>query len=347
MAGSAPAALGSAVTPQADAVAAAVARRSAVGRLLGWFWRGRELKQLKLLRRSLQGVAGQLEAHATLLFACAERTLAPAEPLPSPGEPVAAELYRQAAYWAVRGLSRAHGGTAETRAEVWSKLEASVIERVAGTSGAAELEQLVEEPNDALWRLAADEQAKVALRLRKVAKALLDELQSPTRARETFLLQRLVRIGGLLALVAVAFSSINYAMAAAEERRDLAINKPWRTSSIYANLGCTSPVQQCSESPDFFFHTREESNAWLEIDLGVPSTFSQLRVINRRDCCFERAVPLIVEVSNTQENFHEVARRTSSFSSWLASFPPTKARYVRLRTPSRNSLHLAQVRVLR
>jgi hypothetical protein len=161
------------------------------------------------------------------------------------------------------------------------------------------------------------------------------------------LLQRFVRIGAVLALLGLVFAGIKYATNSAEERRDLAVNKPWRTSSVYGSSGCTSPAQQCSESPDFFFHTRDESNSWLEIDLGARTAFSEVRVINRRDCCFERAVPLIIEVSDTQENFHEIARRTSSFSSWLATFTPTKARYVRLRGPSRNSLHLARVRVLR
>ena len=133
----------------------------------------------------------------------------------------------------------------------------------------------------------------------------------------------------------------------AERARDLAAGKPWRTSSSAPGLGCTSPLQRCGENNDFFFHTAEQLDPWLEIDLGKPTRFTAVRVDNRRDCCFDRAVPLIIEVSNEQQGFREIARRSSSFSSWLATFPPTRARYVRVRVPARTVMHLAQIRVLR
>jgi hypothetical protein len=176
---------------------------------------------------------------------------------------------------------------------------------------------------------------------------LLGELELPEKALQSLVLQRLLRIGGVLVLCAIALGVFSWQRSLKEERSDLAFGKPWRTSSTYApNFGCLSPAQQCAESPDLFFHTKEEQGPWVEIDLGKPTVFSRVRIENRRDCCFERAVPLIIEVSDNQEKFKEVSRRTRSFSSWHATFSPVRARYVRVRAPSRTALHLSRVRVL-
>ena len=72
-----------------------------------------------------------------------------------------------------------------------------------------------------------------------------------------------------------------------------------------------------------------------------------MRVKNRGDCCGERAVPLVVEVSDDRKRFREVARRGEDFQFWSAEFEPVTARYVRLRSPVSTTLHLRQVSVLR
>lgn len=288
-----------------------------------------------------------LERRARVLYACAEQLARPAESLPASADPVAYDLYRRAAYWAARALSLALGGGEMERDDPWASFDAETSSRLERAAGVSDLKARVEAEELELWELPRDQQAQRAEQLRRVAAALIAELESPARARDSLHLQRVFRIAAVFAVIALAFGVTSYLETSAEERRDIAAGKPWRASSNFANLGCTSPVQQCSESPDFFFHTREESNAWVEIDLGARMRFSAVRVINRKDCCFERAVPLVLEVADQPDAFHEIARRTSSFSSWLASFSPTEARYVRLRSTSRNSLHLAQVRVLR
>jgi hypothetical protein len=270
--------------------------------------------------RAQRAAVGELEDRARLLFVCADRLRNPSEKLPRSGAPVAAELYSQSADAARQALAR-----------------------LRGTDEAQQRHTLLED----VWSLDPDQQDKRAAQLRADAKVMLDELELPLRARDSLVAQRALRIGAILAAVGGLVGSIGVYTGWAEQSRDLAREKPWRTSSTYNNMGCASPQQQCSESPDFFFHTREESNPWLEIDLGQPTQFTGMRVINRRDCCFERAVPLIIEVSDTQEGFREISRRETSFNSWLATFAPTKARYVRVRAPSRTSLHLAQVRILR
>jgi hypothetical protein len=333
--------------PEVAPAPAATRPPGPVRRVLGWFWRGRELRALDRARRAQSARVAPLESRARLLYACAEHLATPAESLPASADPVAYDLYRRAAYWAARALSLARGAGQPEHATPWTSFDAETFARLERAAGSAELEARVEAEDVEIWQLPRDQQAQRAEQLRRVAAALIAELEAPARARDSLLLQRVFRIGAVFALIAAVFGVVSYLQNSAEERRDLATGKPWRASSTFANLGCTSPVQQCSESPDFFFHTREESNAWVEIDLGTRMRFSAVRVINRRDCCFERAVPLVLEVADQPEAFHEIARRTSSFSSWLATFPATEARYVRLRGTSRNSLHLAQVRVLR
>jgi len=114
-----------------------------------------------------------------------------------------------------------------------------------------------------------------------------------------------------------------------------------------AGTGCTSPRQVCPESPSYFFHTTDQNHPWVEIDLERKVRFSGVRVENRRDCCEERAVPLVVEAADESRKFRVLAQRDKSFDSWLASFPPTEARYVRVRILRPSLLHLGRVRVLR
>jgi hypothetical protein len=56
-------------------------------------------------------------------------------------------------------------------------------------------------------------------------------------------------------------------------------------------------------------------------------------------------VPRVIEVSNDQKNFREVARRTEVFREWETTFPPVTARYVRARVDRRSVLHLVRVTV--
>lgn len=130
--------------------------------------------------------------------------------------------------------------------------------------------------------------------------------------------------------------------------KDLAHGKPWRTSSTYVT--CAPKLHSCSGMPlDIFFHTNEEESPWLEIDLGTPRSISSLRVRNRRDCCPGRAVPLIAELSDTNDAgaaWREVARRDEPFDVWEPSLQPAQTgRYVRLRVAKKSLFHLEGVEV--
>jgi hypothetical protein len=94
---------------------------------------------------------------------------------------------------------------------------------------------------------------------------------------------------------------------------------------------------------DILFHTAEEKNPWFELDLGAVFDVGSIEVVNRRDCCAERAIPLRLEVSIDRASFREVARHTEPFRTWRASFDPVKARYIRARVTRRSVLHLERL----
>jgi hypothetical protein len=129
------------------------------------------------------------------------------------------------------------------------------------------------------------------------------------------------------------------------EPRDLAKGQPWRASSSWGT--CDPEHGMCGPLHSrIFFHTQDDDSPWVEIDLGKPQTFSSLTIVNRRDEHLEdRAVPLVIEVSDDQQGFKEIARRDAVFSVWEPRFPPVTARFVRARVTRKSWLHLEAVKV--
>jgi hypothetical protein len=121
--------------------------------------------------------------------------------------------------------------------------------------------------------------------------------------------------------------------------RNIAAGRPWRTSSAYSGFVAGEHRVDGNQS-SIFFHTDQDVAPWVEFDLGAPHPVKGLKVVNRSDCCSERAIPLVFEVSNDQNQWREIARRPQTFSIWQQSFEPTPARYLRLRADRRTWLHL-------
>lgn len=119
---------------------------------------------------------------------------------------------------------------------------------------------------------------------------------------------------------------------------DLARNQPWRTSSN--SLTCFPKEHNCGgTTTDILFHTTDQESPWYEVDLGAPRTIRELEVKNRRDCCQDRLLPLVLEVSDDQQSWREIARRTETFLEWTVEVTPVTARYVRARVPKKTILH--------
>jgi hypothetical protein len=191
------------------------------------------------------------------------------------------------------------------------------------------------------------EDAADALRAQKLARALITalELESEPLIRTRY--QRLSRILALGSGVVLLLSVLAYWMSERSRGPDLAVGKAWRTSSMAPGCPLGESRMCFGYRTDIFFHTKNESNPWLLVDLGKLETFSQALIVNRSDCCRDAANPLVLEVSDDGVNFRRVSGRTKKFSRILLKFQPQTARYVRIRADKQTALHLERVSIYR
>lgn len=269
---------------------------------------------------------------ARLSAEVAARALKPADSfLKGRAEALACELYRQSIHWSLEARKAARNADAGTPGE-GPELDATVAADLTRTFADFSL-------------LPAAEQAEAARRLATAANALLGSAATTRREIDRVWLRRSLRLGLCAFVMVAAFTGWWVARSRLEESKDLALGRPWRASTELAGAGCRSPAQNCNEGPDYFFHTQEEERPWLEIDLGAPQLVSSVRVVNRKDCCRERATPLAVEVATAPNRFKEVARFVEPITDRTLEFEPVPARYVRVRAVEKTFLHLSRVRV--
>jgi hypothetical protein len=341
-------------------------------RLAEWFWSG------SAMRAQSAGLppeaVRELDRRARISLEVARLTLEQSFRNGS-AEAIACDLSRQAVYWALLGLRelrkarsapapptiefqdglvRAVDESAKlpaprvTLADLWAESE-TCLTSAGGRQGTAELlDTRIRDASFAdLAELPPAERMRFLLSLRRLAGTLLREIDAANCGVDQIWMRRMIRVGGVLVVAALLGVASLLLSTFVDQRRDVARGRPWTASSKYSEGGCESPLQRCSGSPFFFFHTEEEHNPWLSVDLQSTQIVSAVRVINRPDCCSDRAVPLVVEVSTDQQHWQRVARRAEEFSDWRATFAPTPARWVRFRVSRRTCLHLREVRVLR
>jgi hypothetical protein len=142
-----------------------------------------------------------------------------------------------------------------------------------------------------------------------------------------------IRAIGVVFTAVLLLTGIGFGSRALVTRTDLAKGRPRVTSSR-----STEPATATNRA--LLFWTGEEQNPWVEVDLGKPTAVAAVYVRNRGDCCLDRAIPLIVELSDDHNAWREVVRREREFSEWEGRFSKQTARYVRLRIPRRSVLHL-------
>lgn len=188
-------------------------------------------------------------------------------------------------------------------------------------------------------------QAEVELaRVSTLLSALINRARQGEREVTKTMTTMWLRSGLVLGAFLVVAMLVNSAVRIALRPKDLAEGKPWRTSS--AALSCVPAEHNCGGTKtDILFHTQEEDSPWFELDLGAPTSISAATVRNRTDCCQDRAIPLVLEVSDDQATWREVARRDAAFVTWNVEFPSQTARYVRARALRRTILHLDGVLV--
>jgi hypothetical protein len=302
-----------------------------------------------------------LVGRAQLANFLAQRSFRPEDPLPySGGDAVACELSREAIYWALLALREQQNATqsageadaparnAQTLATLWSETDRALLDRAAGDSGEAERlhADLLGKSFVDFAEFDSKQQAAAAKRLHGFAERLLEPLSVPQQLQERVLVARVqFLLVALVALVLLGFAGKSLKQRV-DRTRDLAPTASWKTSSVYPECWCESPAQSCEKCPNFFFHTQHEDKPSIIFDLHSVQSLSAVEVENRRDCCSERGLPLVVQVSTDEKHWKTVATRRDEFTLWHANFPTEQARWVKLYVPNRNFLHLAAVRLL-
>jgi hypothetical protein len=315
------------------------------GGLVEWFWRGATLRKARAAFLELPVGERQALERALAATELADRSYDPVDPLHAGSSlALSISLYREAAYWGLRAQSEAYRG--DTLAAVFDSVPPELLAFFAG--GPDEVAgvrlALVERSFIETAALAPELLARDALRARGFAHALVDTKSAPSRRVGAVLLQRAARVLGL-ALLLVAVVAVSWSSLAGRRRGpDLAAGKPWKASSESDH--CKPAEHSCAGiRTDMFFTTVEEEEPWLEIDLGRNTAFNEVDVTNRTDCCPDRAVPLVIEVSRDRKKWREVSRRNDTFSAWETVFKRQNARYVRLRVLRRTIFHLDRVAV--
>jgi hypothetical protein len=324
---------------------APVSQPSKLGRLWQWFWREDSMRELQ---RAMPPERARLLQSARATAEVARRVEESPEPFEYRVDAILCDLYRQSIHWSLRALLADASST--EAAVVPTQVPAQLLSKaVPDAETRRRIETALQKASfESFDDLPEREWASLIAALRRVALTLVSELETDKRTAEALWTQRFLRLGLVLGLLGVVALAALKLLDGAEQRRDLAVGASWRASSVYPGAaGCRSPQQECADSPEFFFHTEEEQAPWIEFDLGSAQQISGTRVDNRKDCCVDRAAPMVVEVSSDQHHWQRVARRDATFTSWSAHFTPVRARWVRFRLEQRTSLHLQHVRILR
>ncbi|MEI9951942.1 MAG: discoidin domain-containing protein [Pseudomonadota bacterium] len=306
--------------------------------IVNWLLVRKELAQAEANAAQFTSEQREFLRRAKLALELGELAFAPGNAVHSGSTaPLAANLFRQAVYWALL----VHRPKAElvSPEQLWAETDRSALQEVAGNE--SEYAYLSIAMRSTFIELAdgTDEaQRASAVQLRRTAKRLVANAQRVLWRLEWVKLKRIVRV--VLAVLVPVAAIIGLW----PTRPDLGKGAPWRVSSI--GVECHPEKSDCGGvKTDILFHTRLEQEPWFEYDFGAPVSFSSLSIQNRTDYGPERAVPLVVEVSNDDKSFKEVARRIDSFTTWKPSFTPQSARYLRLRVARESILHLESVKV--
>ena len=300
-----------------------------------WFFRGAALREARAGVSAWDERRAVATRQAKLLLEVARRVAETAHALPSGAwAPVVLAMYRDAIYWAL--AARRPPGV-ELQSDLRGLWDASNRQMISPSppdnEDSAALRRTLFDDYDPRSLAVTDDDVA---RARTFAEALIRDVEAPRRRVVRVVGQRWLRVG----LVGVALLSIAVGVRATALGPNLAQGKPFRLSAPWpgwpdcvANNGCNR----------LMFQTAEGDEPWVEIDLGAPKNIRRVEVINRDNCCADRAVPLIVELSSDGTSWTQVARRDAEFGSWTAKWAPKTCRYVRLKVLKRTTLHLQSV----
>jgi hypothetical protein len=271
---------------------------------------------------------------ARLLLEVANRVKFPVERLPKGRRPaVLVGLYRDAITCALAAQYPGDDSPPQDLGALWAGCAPEELARAAGGRAALDAASRVLfeiPPSRSLDVSAQDAAAAGAL-----ATGLVGDLDAAHNRLDRLLAQRWLRI----LLVAGVLLAVGFAARRLARGPDLASSATVRVSSSWS--GCASDPP-CTA---LLFHTDQELNPWVELDLGAPRMIKRIEISNRTDCCSDRAVPLIVESSTDRATWTSVGQRDTEFQTWTPTFKPRLARYVKLRVPRNTVFHLKDVSI--
>jgi hypothetical protein len=269
---------------------------------------------------------------ARLLLEVARRAGELDEGVPPGSRPtVRLGLYREAAYWALVASRRDDAEPPSDLATAWTDADPGRLRRAARDD--VSLKTLKQLLADASRPDPLDVPEREADRARDFVQALVDEIDAPHRRVQRTLAKRWSRLALVAGLLVVAMLGVRKLALGP----NLLAGKPFRVSSSWS--GCADDP----ECPGLLFHTNAEQDPWIEFDLGASKSFHKLEVTNRTDCCSDRTVPLVAEISNDGATWQEIGRRDAEFTTWVLTFSPRQARYLRLRIARNSTFHLKGV----
>jgi hypothetical protein len=245
-------------------------------------------------------------------------------------------LHTETGYWALRAQvpDDVRTGEGGLRGLV-ERIGVAGIEERIGTSNAQDLRGTLLLSHDAIAALGVEQWASVLERAASVARKLLETAQAPEQTIRSLKAQRLGRIVAVPALCALL---VFYLVSP----KDLARGKSWRASSAIGGSPTTGLVKGTDGS--YFFHTNSEPEPSITIDIGL-HTIHEVVLTNRRDCCQERATPLVIEAIGPGSSWRLIARKDEMFTDWTATFPPIAVTQIRVRALRTTYLHLADIQV--
>jgi F5/8 type C domain-containing protein len=277
----------------------------------------------------------QMLARAKLFAEVARRTESPFDALPvSDASAALIVLWQEATFWALSALG---GGSSHRnlRAAFEAAPRDVVVQAAGGKDWLPSVEQaLLLDARDVHVDEDSSGSRPETATLAKFARSLISYLETPTRELD----RKRVRRSSIW-LVAV-LASLGALAGFGLSRR---YNLPNRISAAKRSTSSEySPCRAAGDCGNALFHTQEEDQPWVLYDLGTVLELHSIEVQNRTDCCYDRAVPLVVETSNDGESWIEQTRTERAFTTWSADLR-VRARFIRLRADRRTYLHLGAV----
>ena len=119
----------------------------------------------------------------------------------------------------------------------------------------------------------------------------------------------------------------------------------WTSSSAWGEYATSGRLADHDWWFGLIFHTKEEVDPWVVVDLGSTRPVDDVTVVSRADCCRDRGLPLVMELAGEDGKFVQVGLRTAPFDTWQVTFPRRKVRYLRLRAQGNTVLHLRDIQI--